>query len=77
MHRSVPHRRVRDNHVGSASLYADVRAHFILQGKTLNRWCSEVGESRQYVEKCLKGERQGPRARLLLARVIQNAYGDT
>lgn len=43
--------------VGSPELYKSVRAGFVNQGTTLNRWCIETGRKRQTVEKALKGDR--------------------
>ncbi len=42
--------------------YDEVRAALIKKGLTLNSWCRLNSYTRQYVEKCLKFERNGPAA---------------
>lgn len=41
--------------IGSPNLYLLVRAGFVNQGTTLNKWCIARGINRQTAEKALKG----------------------
>jgi hypothetical protein len=50
-------------------LLRKVRAGFVLRGLTFNRWCTENDVDRRYAERCLKGVRDGPEARLLRHRI--------
>lgn len=46
----------------NCNLYNEVRSGFIRRGTTLNAWCKAQRFTRQYVEKCLKYQRNGPSA---------------
>jgi hypothetical protein len=60
---------------GSPDLYRIVRAGFVNQGTSLNRWCIENGVNRQTAEKALKGERVSRRSRTMLATIVDEALG--
>lgn len=51
------------------SLYPSVRAAFIQQGSSLNRWCSENGVNRVVATYALTGKRNGPAAKALVRRI--------
>lgn len=53
--------------------YQRVRAGFIIQGSTLNQWCSENGTNIQNVRDAFLGRWQGPKANELRQRVTQAA----
>lgn len=55
------------------SLYLRVRLGFLQQETTLSRWCRENELTRQYVEKCLKFQRNGIAAHRLRNRVVEAA----
>jgi hypothetical protein len=54
-----------------ANLYTEVRAGFVRQGTTLHAWCEANGLTRQYAEKCLRFERNGPAAAALRRRLAR------
>lgn len=54
-------------------LYTLVRLSFLEQNNTLSGWCRQNGLTRQYVEKCLKYERDGVAARALRDMVTKAA----
>lgn len=60
----------------NTSLYHEVRYAFIRRGLTLNAWCKSSSYSRQYVEKCLKFQRNGPKA-YEVRNVVAKAAGLT
>jgi hypothetical protein len=64
-------------YVGSPELYSAVRAGFVNQNTSLNKWCSLSGLNRQTVEKALKGERSGRNAVSLIECVVLAAYPDS
>lgn len=47
-----------------------VRAHFVAQGSSLNRWAKSNGLSSDHVTKAVMGKRRGPKARQLLEHVL-------
>jgi hypothetical protein len=55
----------------SPALYAMVRAGFVRQGASLNRWCIARGISRQNARKALLGEWRGPAAARLVSRLVE------
>lgn len=59
--------------VGSSELYHAVRAGFVSQGTSLNRWCIAKGVKRQTVDKALRGERFSRYSRELLVELIRDA----
>ncbi len=50
-------------------LYARVRANFILNGSSLNRWCKANGVAIQNGRAVLLGHWDGPKAKALRARI--------
>ncbi|MEN3794586.1 hypothetical protein [Fulvimarina sp. MAC3] len=60
---------------GSPSLYVAVRAGFVNQGSSLNRWCRDNAVNRQTAEKALKGERHSRRAQQLIETLISASLG--
>ena len=58
------------------SLYRSVMAGFVLQGTTLNHWCSRNDVSRSWAFQCLTGRRTGPAADALVARLVAAATSD-
>lgn len=64
-------RGMKNNPHTGADLYREVRAAFVLCGTTLNRWCVEHGICRVYATKCLRGERNGPKAIELRTRILE------
>ena len=60
----------------SPDLYTAVRAGFVNQGTTLNKWCQANGLNRQTVEKALKGERASKRSLEIISRVVAAALPD-
>ncbi|EJE8547009.1 hypothetical protein M5238_001706 [Vibrio vulnificus] len=51
-------------------LYTRVKAGFLLQGTSLNRWCVENGIHRQNAAQALKGLWNGEKSNLLKERII-------
>lgn len=62
--------------IGSTVLYRAVRAGFVAQGTTLNKWCIARGVNRQTVDKALKGGRYSKRSLALIEEVIQFSFDD-
>lgn len=58
---------------GSPELYHAVRAGFVNQGTSLNRWCIANGINRQTAEKALRGERRGGASFQLLNQLLAAA----
>ena len=56
-----------------SNTYRMVRAGFVAQGTTLNRWCIANGISRQTAEKALKGERVNRNSSVLVERLVKAA----
>lgn len=52
------------------SLYATVRAGFIVRGTTLNAWCRENDVARPTVVAALMGTWNGPKGRAMRERVV-------
>lgn len=52
-----------------------VMGGFVRQGTTLTEWCRDRGESRVHARVALLGERNGPKARALRARLLAAAQG--
>lgn len=50
-----------------------VMAGFVRQGTTMTAWCRENGQSRVHARMALLGERNGPAARVLRARLLAAA----
>lgn len=50
-----------------------VRAGFIAQGTSLQAWCNQEGVTRQNADKALKEQWKGPKASLLVSRILQAA----
>lgn len=59
--------------IGSPDLYRAVRAGFVAQGTTLNKWCIAKGVNRQTVDKALKGERRSKRSQAIIDELIAAA----
>ncbi len=55
----------------SPDLYAEIRAGFVLQRTTLNKWCIANGVGRQNARQALLGEWTGPKARQLIDTLIK------
>lgn len=53
----------------SAHLYMTIRAAFIQQGISLNRYCIQEGIDRVWATDALRGKRNGPKARALRLRL--------
>lgn len=51
-------------------------AGFVRQGTTLTEWCRAHGESRVHARVAILGERNGPKAQALRARLLAAAQGD-
>lgn len=47
----------------------DVRMALLSKGKTLSGWAKEHGANRAFVFRAVKGERRGPRARMLVKKL--------
>lgn len=54
-------------------LYCGVRAAFVGQGTSLNRWCIEHDLSRPCAVQILRGYWTESRAKVLLARILDGA----
>ncbi|HAS3799053.1 TPA: hypothetical protein I6300_003156, partial [Vibrio cholerae] len=54
-------------------LYNKVKAGFIIKGTTLGAWCRQSGVKQQNVMSCLIGSWDGPKAKLLRAKVIHES----
>lgn len=52
-----------------------VKAAFVLKGTTLNAWSRERGVDSSHVTKAVTGLRKGPKARQLLAEVMNSVRG--
>jgi len=50
-----------------------VKAGFIMQGTTLHAWCLQNGIAPQNAGKALKGDWKGPKATLLVSRILDAA----
>jgi hypothetical protein len=59
--------------IGSPALYATVRAAFIRQGSSLNRWCVSNGLSRFTVERALTGKSTTRSALAIVSRAVEAA----
>ena len=59
--------------VGSPDLYHAVRAGFVNQGTSLNRWCIANGINRQTAEKALRGQRRSRLSQDLMAQLLADA----
>ncbi|CAM4039704.1 hypothetical protein VIVU109783_19655 [Vibrio vulnificus] len=56
--------------LNSVDLYTRVKAGFLLQGTSLNRWCVENGIHRQNAAQALKGLWKGEKSNLLKEKII-------
>lgn len=54
-------------------LYLAVRAAFVAQGTSLNRWCLSKGVSRPYAVQVLRGFWTGAKAQVLLKKIVEAA----
>ncbi|MGL1088160.1 hypothetical protein [Vibrio vulnificus] len=54
-------------------LYNKVKVGFIIKGTTLGAWCRRSGVKQQNVMSCLIGTWDGPKAKMLRAKVIQES----
>lgn len=54
----------------SKDLYNKVKAGFIIKGTTLGAWCRESGVKQSNVMSCLVGSWDGPKAKVLRAKLI-------
>lgn len=52
-----------------------VMGGFVRQGTTLTEWCRAHGESRVHARVAILGERNGPKAKALRARLVEAANG--
>lgn len=59
--------------IGSPGLYVAVRAGFVNQGSSLNKWCLAHGVSRQTAERALSGVTTTRKALRLVASIIAEA----
>lgn len=55
------------------TIYRLVRAGFIAGGTSFNAWCKAAGVKRQNAAAALLGKAGGPKARALVARMLQEA----
>ena len=63
--------------LGSTDVYLMVRAGFVNQGTTLNRWCIAKGINRQTAEKALKGLSTSRAALALVQQALADATQKT
>lgn len=56
------------------SIY-EVRAHFVSTGSSLNRWAKDRGVNPRQVQAAIRGDRKGPKARMLLEQVLSSVRG--
>lgn len=56
-------------------LYAEVRAGFVRQKLSLNRWCIQQDITPAWARQVLLGARKGPKAKALKRRLIEAAQG--
>jgi hypothetical protein len=56
--------------------YQEVKGRFVLNGDTLNAYCTRNGLRRQNVRDALLGVRNGPKAKALARQVIAASRGD-
>ncbi|AKB07703.1 TPA: hypothetical protein ACGFW3_002676 [Vibrio cholerae] len=56
--------------LNSVDLYTQVKAGFLLQGTSLNRWCVENGVHRQNAAQALKGLWKGEKSNSLKEKII-------
>jgi len=59
--------------IGSPTLYLLVRAGFVNQGITLNKWCILRGVNRQTAEKALKGISTSKKSLALVSEALAAA----
>jgi len=59
----------------SPTLYQHVRADFVRRGLTLNAWCRANGVTHGTARKALIGEWTGPKASVLVARIVAASRG--
>lgn len=57
-------------HTPSPELLKEVRAHLVLKESSLNAFCREHGLTRQNVTSALRGDWRGPKATLLVDKVL-------
>jgi len=62
---------MKRNPTPSPDLYAQVRAGFVRQGTTLNKWCIAHGIHRQSARKVLLGQWKGPTANQVMAALLE------
>ncbi len=55
------------------SLYTKVKAGFLLQNSSLNKWCTDNGVTRQLAAQVLKGVWSGSRSIALRDRLISES----
>ena len=60
--------------VPSPDLYAKVRAGFVRQGTTLNKWCIANRIHRQSARKVLLGEWKGPTATRVMMTILDACH---
>lgn len=60
----------------SEKTYSLVKAGFIAQGTTLNKWCQSQGIFRQYARIACLGQRNGPKATALLERLLEASQSE-
>ncbi|MBC7953146.1 MAG: hypothetical protein H7Z12_15170 [Rhodospirillaceae bacterium] len=53
-----------------------VMGGFVRQGTTLTEWCRDHGDSRVHARVALLGQRNGPKAQALRARLLAASQGD-
>ena len=58
----------------SPDLYAKVRAGFVRQGTTLNKWCIAHGLPRQNARAVLLGQWKGPTATLVMTALLEASH---
>lgn len=59
----------------SPDLLRQVRARLVQQGTSLSKWCSENGIKRQWATAVLVGRRNGPAARAMRDRLVEETSG--
>lgn len=62
---------MKRNPTPSPDLYAQVRAGFVRQGTTLNKWCIANGIHRQSARKVLLGQWKGPTATQVMTALLE------
>lgn len=68
---NTDHRQHTADLTPGTDLLRQVMAGFVRRGTTLTQWCRANGESRVHARVALLGQRNGPKAQALRARLVQ------